>query len=65
MAQCTASVMDVHRLILSLTDSGDCTPADISAESAAYLKEKLEILTPGECEMTNLAMEILRMALDT
>lgn len=64
VAQCTAGVIDVHRLILRLTDRGDCTPADISTESEAYLKEKLETLTPGECEMTNLAMEILRTALD-
>lgn len=61
--KCAAGVIDVYRLILRFTDCGDCTPEAVNTESVAYLKEKLEALTPGECEMTNLAMDILGMAL--
>ena len=56
---------DRRRLILALTDTGTQVLASVHMEVISCLGEKLAALTPGECGMLNLAMDILRSALAT
>lgn len=54
---------DRRKLILEVTDSGASKLDSIHMEVISTLSEKLESLTPNECAMIDLAMEIMRRAL--
>lgn len=54
---------DRRKLILALTEAGETILATVHIEVISCLGEKLAALTPGECGMLNLAMDILRSAL--
>lgn len=56
---------DRRKLILALTDAGAQILASGHIEVISCLAKKLAALTPGECGMLNLAMDILRSALAT
>ena len=54
---------DRRRLILALTDAGEEAVNSVKLRMHTSLAEKLALLTPGECSMLDLAMDILRSAL--
>ncbi|MGB9620395.1 MAG: MarR family winged helix-turn-helix transcriptional regulator, partial [Armatimonadota bacterium] len=54
---------DRRRLILELTDSGEDAVNSVKLRMHSCLAEKLTALTPGECSVLEVAMDILRSAL--
>lgn len=56
---------DRRKVILALSDAGAQILASVHIEVISCLAEKLSALTPGECGMLNLSMELLRTALAT
>ncbi len=54
---------DRRKLILALTDAGAEVMKSVHMEVITCLSNKLASLTPGECAMLNLAMDILRSTL--
>lgn len=54
---------DRRKLILEITDSGASKLDSIHMAVISTLAEKLEGLTPSECAIIDLAMEIMRRAL--
>lgn len=51
---------DRRRLVLGLTDSGEQAIERVHLQTVACLAEKLDTLTPSECGILNLAMDLLR-----
>jgi DNA-binding MarR family transcriptional regulator len=54
---------DRRRLILQLTNEGTQALERVHMEGISRLAEKLKCLSPGECAMLKLAMDMLRSAL--
>lgn len=54
---------DRRKLVLALTDAGEQVVATVHQQASSHLARQLETLSPRECEMLNLAMELLRGAL--
>lgn len=54
---------DRRKLILALTDAGTQALNSVHMEVIACLGERLAALSPGECAMVNLAMDLLRSTL--
>ena len=54
---------DRRRLILDLSDEGNQALEKVHMEAISRLAEKLKCLSPGECGVLKLAMDLLRSAL--
>lgn len=54
---------DRRKLVLALTDSGTRLLQSIHMEVISCLAERLSVLSPSECQMVALAMDVLRSAL--
>jgi DNA-binding MarR family transcriptional regulator len=54
---------DRRRLILQLTDEGSQALGKVHMEAISRLAEKLSCLSPGECAMLKVTMDMLRTAL--
>jgi len=54
---------DRRRLTLALTDAGEDAVNSVKLRMHSCLAEKLTALTPGECSVLEVAMDILRSAL--
>jgi DNA-binding MarR family transcriptional regulator len=57
------STDDRRKLMLELTESGEQTVDEVHEQASSYLAQRLGMLSPGECAMLNLAMDLLRGAL--
>lgn len=57
------STDDRRKLMLELTEFGEQTVDQVHEQASSYLAQRLGILSPGECAMLNLAMDLLRGAL--
>lgn len=54
---------DRRRLILALTEAGERAIDSVHMEQVSCLAERLTVLSPSECRMLALAMDVLRSAL--
>lgn len=56
---------DRRKLILALTDTGEQALESIHMEMLSCLAERLILLSPNECAMLNLSMDMLRSVLES
>jgi DNA-binding MarR family transcriptional regulator len=54
---------DRRKLVLALTEAGEEAVNSVKLAMHQHLAEKLVSLSPGECAMLNLAMDLLRSAM--
>lgn len=54
---------DRRKLVLAITEAGKAVFASMDLQAVACLSEKLASLTPSECAMVNLSMELIRSTL--
>ena len=57
------STHDRRKLMLALTEAGEQAVVTVRRQASSYLAQRLETLSPGECAMLDLAMDVLRSAL--
>ena len=55
---------DRRRLILAITEAGEHAMGSVDLEVQSFIAEKLASLSPNERAIVNLAMDVLRLALN-